>query len=60
MQETINGVRWTSTEIVMKYSMIDIYLCLRNNHKISGGKMEVDYSKCWQSWGAQIEQLRSF
>lgn len=46
MQETINGVRWTSTEIVMKYSMIDIYLCLRNNHKISGGKMEVDYSKC--------------
>lgn len=60
MRETINRVRQTSIEIVMRYSMIYIYLCLRNNLKISAGKMEVNYSKCWQSWGTQIEQLGSF
>lgn len=46
MRETINRVRQTSIEIVMRYSMIYIYLCLRNNLKISAGKMEVNYSKC--------------
>lgn len=60
MRETINRVRQTSIEIVMRYSMIYIYLCLRNNLKISAGKMEVNYCKGWQSWGTQIEQLGSF
>lgn len=45
MWETINRVRRSSIEIVMTYSMIYIYLCLRNNLKISAGKLEVNCSK---------------